>query len=285
MASSLLFHFSWDFRWAQWQLRQVSNYPARPRSPLALGFVSPSLPSPSCYPHCAFLCHVWRVCLAHLTLQILWQCWKKFLQFVTPNYHNNQTRTPFSMLPPNLLSLYLYLSVLIDSTPCWPGRLLYNCRNRCVCSSLCLPWEFALPSLSKQPPHSPFSLSPSHSCYTFIPTACNSFPFSVNFIQSAFVYLQYIYALNDGHPLVLLPPPTLPSPASTLQQKVSKCQSKDFNLSIVVRMRHKLMLSQSARVFAPLCHSAQWVKMSGLLGWRLIEIRWVEPGVQYVNVV
>lgn len=113
------------------------------------------LPSSFCYPHCAFLCHVWSVCLAHLTLQILWQCWKKFLQFVTPNYHNNQT-VPLSLCSPNPLSLYI--SLLIDSTPCWPRRLLYNCRNRCVCSSLCLPWEFALPSLSNQTPHSSLSL-------------------------------------------------------------------------------------------------------------------------------
>lgn len=98
-----------DFRWARWQLRQMSYYLPRP---LPHGF---SRPPPSLLE--TFPGHVWSVCLAHLMQQILWQCWKKFLQFVTPNYHNNQA-------VPLLLPLLLHL--LIDSMPCWPRHVCFT---------------------------------------------------------------------------------------------------------------------------------------------------------------
>lgn len=84
--------------------------------------------------------------------------------------------------------------------------------------------------------------------------------FWVNFIQSAFVYLQYIYALNDGvrlcHPSDL--PPAAPSPLIIPTVKVSKCQSKDLKmgtLNVLYCGKRSLSMCVCTAFVDKLCYS------------------------------
>lgn len=83
--------------------------------------------------------------------------------------------------------------------------------------------------------------------------------FWVNFIQSAFVYLQYIYALNDGvrlcHPSDL---PASPSPLIIPTVKVSKCQSKDLKmgtLNVLYCGKRSLSMCVCTAFVDKLCYS------------------------------